>query len=176
MDEAAARAEVGQLSPRASERTEVLLEQVRVALRDVERLLQTSPDAGPASARELAGRQAIIMAAAHEEAAEVVAAAQADAARILERAAASRSATGEAPRRVIDLREPDGVGATGPQASGAALTPPITVPELPVTTRQRLAAVDAELRAAVAATADVAQEVSSQIARLAVRPDPPGAR
>ena len=167
MDEGAPRRDGDEV-----EGPEALLERVRAALEDVVGLLR-GPDAGPAlTARELARLQSAIVATAHQEAAEVVAAAHADAARILEQATASASGSEGTAAAVIDLR--DAQGARGPSDPQTVERPGIDPTERPAVLGQRLAAVDAELRAAISATGDLAQEVSSQIARVAGHAAPPG--
>lgn len=168
MDEDAPRRDGDEVDGLGLQRPEQLLAHVRAALEDIVRLLASASNPGPApTAGEMAGWQATIVAAAHQEAAAVVAAAHADAARILEQAT-SPDAHGE----VIDLRDgPRGGGSPAPSVGGTSGS---EATELPGATHERLAAVDAELRAAISATGEIAQEVSSQIARLAARAEPPG--
>ena len=170
MDEDAPRRDRDEVEGLGLQGPEQFLAHVRAALEDIVRLLASAsnPNPEPAlTAGEMAARQAAIVEAAHQEAAAVVAAAHADAARILERATSSR-AHGE----VIDLRDAArGAGSPEPSVVGTSGS---DATELPGAMRERLATVDAELRAAISATGDIAQQVSSQIARLTAHAEPPG--
>lgn len=168
---------------------------VRDALRtlaEAERVLaQVQQSDAPRRAADLAARQAAIVDAAHEEAAVILAKAHADAARILEQAALGRPRAavpagphdGGGAQAVVDLREGDDHSGTVP--SGTAVRPsersapadPTAPagPAVPLATDGPIPSgsapapadpVDADLRASIAAAADMARRVSGRIERL----------
>ena len=139
------------------------------------------------TAADLAARQEAIVDAAHEEAALILAKAHADAARILERAVggerAARSAIPsvvEQASGVVDLRGDDSLRApedsdpSDPSMDGPAQSPPLQRPPLhsppvqnaPGSTPVVRDPVDPDVRASIAAAADMARRVSGRIERL----------
>lgn len=171
-------------------RIATLLGDAQRALAEAEQLLAEVQQARtPVSGRDLAARQAAIVDAAHEEAAAILAKAHADAARVLEHAvggqligAPDTTAVVEGAGAVVDLRGDDspptpddvapvtgpvtgpGTGpgtdpsASGPSSAGASATGPV-VPD-------QVDSVDADVRASIAAAADMVRRVSGRIERL----------
>lgn len=176
-------------------RVAALVRDAQRALAEAEQLLADVQQASTTlSASDLAARQAAIVDAAHEEAAVILAKAHADAARILEQALGrlqvgasgggpapetSLGARTEAVEAVVDLRsdpstrttaDPDplmGPADTEPPTMRSPMTSPVVhEPVHEPVVHGPVDAVDAEVRASIAAAADMARRVSGRIERL----------
>ncbi len=170
-------------------RVMALVRDAQRALGLAEQLLAEVERADPTlNASDLAARQAAIVDAAHEEAAVILAKAHADAARILEHAVSGpRVEASPAPApadagagTVLDLRDEDSaqtLDGSNPVLSTPVATTPVTtapVESPPVATAPATApivdvaidTVDPDVRASLAAAADMARRVSGRIERL----------
>lgn len=169
----------------ASARVAALVRGAQLALAEAEQLLAEVQQATTTlTALDLAARQAAIVDAAHEEAALILAKAHADAARLLERAVSGeRVGTSGTPPAVeqasgvVDLRGDDSLRASedsdpsmgGPAQSSAVERPPLHSPPVqnaPGSTPVVRDRVDPDVRASIAAAADMARRVSGRIERL----------
>lgn len=179
--------ESGQDSESWGTRAAALVRDAQQTLAEAEQLLAQVQQARTApTASDLAARQAAIVDAAHEEAALILAKAHADAARILEQAALGR-ARGEAHAAApaggetgafVDLRSADPPNDTidsalvvdrveadppaDPPTDSSAVDGPVAAAVL----REPIDPVGADVRASIAAAAEVARRVSSRIERL----------
>lgn len=175
--------ESGQDSESWGTRAAALVRDAQQTLAEAEQLLAQAQQARTApTASDLAARQAAIVDAAHEEAALILAKAHADAARILEQAALGH-ARGEAHAAApaggetgafVDLRSADPPHDTidsalvvdrveaDPPTDSSAVEGPVAAAVL----REPIDPVGADVRASIAAAAEVARRVSSRIERL----------